>query len=99
MTIEIFLMLLTIFSTITSLFTEGVKKFLDSAGINYAANIIVLIGAALAGGIGTSAYYFINNVEWNAQNIFFIVIMIVANWLGATVGYDKITQAIQQIKK
>lgn len=98
MTVEIFLMLLTVFATVTSFLTEALKKLLDSVGSNYASNIVVLIAAAITGGVGTSVYYVINGTEWNATNIICIFVMIVANWLGATIGYDKITQAIQQYK-
>ncbi len=99
MTVQTFLMLLTVFSTVTSFVTEALKKLLDSVGIKYASNIVVLIGAALTGGIGTPVFYIISGTDWNFANITCIFIMIIANWLGATLGYDKVTQAIQQFKK
>ena len=98
MTVETFLILLTILSIITSLLTEGVKKFLDSLKVEYAANIVVLCVAVLVGGIGTSVFYIWNNFEWTSLNIICIFLMICANWLGAMLGYDKVMQALTQIK-
>ena len=99
MTVELFLILLTAFSTATSLATEAVKKLLDSAGKKYATDLIVLVVSALIGGGGTMAYYVIADSAWNATNILCIALMVVANWFGAMVGYDKVTQTIAQFKK
>lgn len=97
MTIQIFLILLAIFATMTSLLTEGVKKFLDEMNIKYASNIVVLAAAVLVGGIGTVLAYLMLGLPFTFVNIICIPLMIVANWLGAMVGYDKIKQAILQI--
>lgn len=98
MTVEMFLILLTILSVATSLCTEAIKKFLNEQKINYAANIVVLIVSVIVGGIGTVVFYMCNGIAWTAMNIICIVLMIIANWLGAMLGYDKIMQAIGQIK-
>lgn len=99
MTVEVFLILLTIFATITSLFTEGIKKWLDSLEVQYAANIIVLVASVLVGGAGMVIFYLIFDYAWTSLNIICIFLMVCANWLGAMVGYDKVTQAIMQLKK
>lgn len=98
MSVQIFLILLTIFAVITSLLTQGVKKFLDGVKVNYASNIVVLIIAVLVGVCGMLIYYTINGVPFIATNIIYILLMALANWLGAMLGYDKIKQAISQIK-
>lgn len=98
MTVEMFLILLTIFSVVTSLFTQAVKKVLDDMGEAYASNIVVLVVAVIVGGLGTAAYYLLAGYQWNACNITSIFLMMGANWLGAMVGYDKIKQAITQFK-
>ena len=97
MTIQIFLILLTLFSTLTSLLTEGVKNFLDGLNIKYASNIVVLAAAALVGGLGTIAAYLLAGLPFTMVNIICIPLMIVANWLGSMVGYDKVKQAILQL--
>lgn len=98
MTVELFLMLLTALSIVTSLCTEGVKKLLDAMKIKYASNIVVLFVAVIVGGVGTSIFYIWNNFEWTTLNIICMFLMMCANWLGAMIGYDKVTQAIEQIK-
>ena len=99
MTVETFLMLLAAFSVVTSLLTEAVKKFLDAADKKYASNIIVLIVSCLVGGLGISIYYILNGIAYTtAQNIICIFLMVIANWLVSMCGYDKVLQAIMQLK-
>lgn len=94
MTVELFLTLLVFFSTATSLATEAFKKLL---GDRVPYNILVLIIAMVVGCVGVSIYYVIYDIELNAINIIYIILMGIANWIGAMVGYDKIKQLISQI--
>lgn len=97
MTVTTFLILLTICATVTSLVSEGVKKFLDGMKVKYASNILVLI-VALIIGCGATALYYVNyQVPFTALNSVYLALMGVANWLGAMLGYDKVKQAIAQI--
>lgn len=98
MTINVFLMLLTAFSIMTSLFTEATKKLLDSLKISYASNIVVLISSVIVGGLGLVSYFLFTGIEFTATNVISIFLMMVANWLVAMVGYDKVKQAITQLK-
>lgn len=98
MTAETFLILLTAFSTVTSLAAEAVKKLLDKMELTYASNVIVLVVSSLVGGLGTIGYYILNNVEVTAANVACVVIMMIANWIGSMVGYDKVKQALTQFK-
>lgn len=98
MTISTFLMLLTAFSIITSLFTEAIKKLLDSLEVSYASNMVVLMTALLVGGIGMNSFYMMTGIEFTTTNCICIFLMAVANWLVAMVGYDKVKQAILQLK-
>lgn len=94
MTVEMFLTLLVFFSTATSLATEAFKKLL---GDRVPYNILVLIIAMVVGCAGVSIYYLIYDIELNTINIIYIILMGIANWIGAMVGYDKIKQLIGQI--
>lgn len=98
MTAETFLILLTAFSTVTSLAAEAVKKLLDKMELTYASNVIVLVVSSLVGGLGTIGYYILNNTEVTAANVACVVIMMIANWIGSMVGYDKVKQALTQFK-
>lgn len=97
MTVETFLILLTILSLITSLFTQGFKKLLDSLEVKYASNILVLVVAIVVGGAGTVVFYMWNDIAWTSLNIIIIFLMMCANWLGAMLGYDKVIQTIAQL--
>lgn len=97
MTVTVFLILLAVCAALTSILTEGAKKFLDELNISYAANILVLIIAMIVGCGATALYYVNYQVPFNALNSVYLALMGVANWLGAMVGYDKVKQAITQI--
>lgn len=98
MTFEIFLALLTAFSLFTGLFVEAVKMSFDALKINYASNIIALCVSALVGGLGTVLFIVWNDYGWTTQNIITVFLMVCANWLVAMLGYDKVVQAIKQLK-
>lgn len=97
MTVTVFLVLLTIYATATSIITEAVKKFLDGQKIAYASNVLVLAIALFVGCGGTAIYYVNYQVPFTALNSVYLAMMGVANWVGAMVGYDKVKQAILQI--
>ena len=97
MTATVFLIILAACAAVTSLVTEGIKKFLDEQSIAYASNVLVLIVAVIVG-CGTTVLYYINyQVPFTALNSVYLALMGIANWLGATLGYDKVRQTIAQI--
>ena len=97
MTVTSFLVLLTVFATITALVTEAVKKFLNEQKVKYASNIVVLIVALIVGCGGTAIYYVNFQIPFNALNSVYLALMGIANWIGSMVGYDKVKQAIAQL--
>ena len=97
MTITLFITLLTAFSTVTSLLTQGVKKILDEKKIAYASNMLVVIIACIVGIGGTAACYILTSVEFDIANTTCMVLMGLATSLGAMTGYDKIVQLIGQL--
>lgn len=99
MTLEAFIILLTVCAVITSLLTEAVKTFLDMTKVQYAANIVVLVVAMVVGCAGAMLYYWIFIIPINGLNCIMAVFLGLANWVGAMLGYDKVMQAIEQIKK
>ena len=97
MTVTVFLILLAVCAAATSLMVEGIKKFLDGMEMEYASNVIVL-AVALIVGCGATALYYVNySVPFTALNSVYLALMGIANWLGATLGYDKVRQTIMQI--
>lgn len=91
--------LLGIFSVITVFCTEGCKKILDEIKVLYSSNILALIVACIVGVGGTASYYIINSIEFNKVNIVFMIFMGFATAACSMFGYDKVTQAITQLKK
>ena len=98
MNVSLFITLLTSFSVVTSLCTEGIKKILNEKGVTYASNILASIVACIVGICGTGVYYIFSEMEFNAINITCMILMGLATWLCATVGYDKVIQTISQLK-
>lgn len=97
MTVTVFLIILTVCAAITSLLTEGIKKFLDEQNVTYASNVLVLIIAVIIGCGATALYYVNYQIPLTALNAVYLALMGIANWLGATLGYDKVRQTIAQI--
>ena len=98
MTLTLFTTLLTILAVVVSFITEAVKKFLDNAGVKYSSNVVVLIVALIVGAGGTALTYLFLGVAFTLPNVVCMVIMAVAVWVGAMVGYDKVLQMIEQLK-
>ena len=96
MTTTTFLMLLSSFSVLSGLVTEGIKKLIsDKANMSY--NVIALVVALVIGGVGSAVYYQLNAIPFNLDNIIYLVLMGLASGLCSMVGFDKIKQAIEQI--
>ena len=96
MTTTTFLMLLSSFSVLSGLVTEGIKKLIsDKANTSY--NVIALVVALVIGGVGSAVYYQLNAIPFNLDNIIYLVLMGLASGLCSMVGFDKIKQAIEQI--
>ncbi len=98
MTLTLFMALLVILAIAVSLFTEAVKKFLEGIKVKYSSNLVVLIVAVIVGAGGTALLYVLTDIPFTMPNIVCIVLMAIAVWVGAMVGYDKVLQMIEQVK-
>lgn len=99
MTVTMFIALLTMFATVTSICTEGVKKILNELNVAYASNLLASIIACVIGVGGTAVYYILFSMAFTPANIVCMILMGVATAFGAMVGYDKVVQAIEQMGK
>lgn len=98
MTTTTFLMLLSAFSVISSLVTEGIKKLAqDKAHLSY--NIVTLIVALIVGTCGCGIYYQLNNILFTLNNVICMILMGFASGLVSMTGFDKVKQAIEQLRK
>lgn len=98
MKFEIFLMLVLIVSVLTSLFVEGIKKLLDERGKKYYANTLAGIIAVVLSMLVGVGYVILVQATLNIQMAVYLIALILLSWLCAMVGYDKVMQAISQIR-
>lgn len=98
MTITLFITILTVGATLTSLLTEALKKWYENAHMEYSPNMIALVNALVIGIGGTSVCYMLLGIPWNVNNIICAVLMAVCMWIGSMIGYDKIIQLLNQLK-
>lgn len=96
MTTTMFLFLLSAFSVLSSLVTEGIKLFINDK-VNMPMNIIALIVALIVGAGGTAIYYQLSAISFSLNNIIYMILMGLASGLVSMVGFDKVKQAIIQI--
>ena len=98
MSIDTFLFLLMTVSVFTVLFTQGIKKLMDDLDIGYSSNIVAgAVSVALSMIVG-SAYPIVVETEINAKMAVMLIALVLLSWLSAMVGYDKVVQAIAQIR-
>jgi hypothetical protein len=98
MTLTLFMTLILILAVAVSLITEAVKKFLADTKIKYPVNALVLVVAVIVGVGGTAIAYIFMGIPFSPPNILCMVLMGIAVWVGAMVGYDKVLQMIEQVK-
>ena len=91
-----FLMLLSAFSIISSLITEGIKKLAQDKN-NLSYNIVALIVALIIGSCGCGIYYQLNHLPFTPNNIIYMVLMGLASSLVSMIGFDKVKQAMEQL--
>lgn len=96
MQVSLFLILLSFFSVLSGLITEGIKKLIDDKK-NFSYNVIALCVALVVGGLGCAIYYQLSAIPFTVNNIIYIVLMGLASGLCSMVGYDKIKQTVEQL--
>ena len=96
MTTTTFLTLLSAFTVLSGLTTEGIKNLIsDKSNMSY--NIIALIVSLIVGGIGCAIYYQLNAIPFDVNNVIYMILMGLASGLCSMVSYDKLKQCIEQI--
>ena len=98
MTIETFLMLLLAVSVFTGLFTEAVKIVMDGLGEKYCSNVLAGGVAVILSVLVSAAYVVLTETAYNNKMMVYLIALTLLSWLSAMVGYDKVIQAILQIR-
>lgn len=96
MTNTMFLILLSAFSVISGLVTEGIKNIITDK-VNLSYNIVALVTALIIGGGGTAIYYQLNTIPFTVNNIIYMLLMGLASGLTSMVGFDKVKQMVLQV--
>lgn len=96
MNTTMFLILLSAFSVISSLVTEGIKNIITDK-VNLSYNIVALVTALIIGGGGTAIYYQLNTIPFTVNNIIYMLLMGLASGLTSMVGFDKVKQMVLQV--
>lgn len=96
-TMEVFLMLLLVVSIFTSLAVEAVKKI---AGEKYNASSNIVAGIiAIVLGLAVGIFYCVMaQIAFTTQIVVVLIALVFLSWLCAMIGYDKVIQAINQVK-
>lgn len=99
MTTDIFLLGLMIVSTLTGFVTEAIKKIVSERKGEYRPNTIAGIVAAVLSACVGSGYMILTKTPFSGQILVYIVALVFMGWLGAMVGYDKITALFNKTNK
>lgn len=97
MTIEIFMMLLAVFSAITALVTEGIKNTFLIDAESFVYKITAIIVAVVIGIVGIFTYYILNSIGIDFRGVIFAILMGFASGLTSMVGYDSIHDVIKML--
>lgn len=95
---QVFLYTLMVVSTTTSLVTEAIKKLFNEFDVTYRANVltgVVAVTISFAFGV---AQVLVGKAQFTAAYVVSLVTFMLASWLCAMLGYDKVVQTISQFK-
>lgn len=98
MTLQVFLSGLLLVSILTGLVTEAIKTIFEEQKKKYYSNTIAGVVAVILAVLVDLGYTVLNGVVFNASWIVCLVALIGLSWLCAMVGYDKVIQALSQIR-
>ncbi len=97
-TYEIFLFELLFISILTGLFTEAVKGWLTERDVKYYANALAGYIAVILSILVSAGYVILTETAFNTKMAVCLIALMLLSWLCAMVGYDKVIQAILQVK-
>ena len=97
MTLELFITILVMSATATSVAVQIVKTILDKMGKTYDSVPIAVIIAIIVGVAEIFIYYGINTIPITIVTILYAICMGVANAVGATTSYDLVKKFINAL--
>lgn len=97
MTLELFITILVMSATATSIAVQIVKTILDKMGKTYDSVPVAVIIAMIVGVAEILIYYGINTIPITMVTILYAICMGVANAVGATTSYDLVKKFINAL--
>ena len=94
MTLAIFMTLVSILATISSLFSEAIKKTFN---IKNSTLLVLIVSLVIGWGGGAITYSFMKIPFNDVNNILCLFLLAPTIWLGATLGYDKVKEVLLKI--
>ena len=98
MNIDTFLFLMLAISVLTGLFTEAIKKALDGVGKKYSTNLLTGAVSVVLAVVIDVGYVVMTDAMLTDKMAVMLIALVLLSWLCAMVGYDKVMQAITQVK-
>lgn len=98
MSIEFLCFALLVVSILTNLTVQGIKSVLDKQGANYSANVMAAVTSVIISAAVSAAYLVWTETALNGKIAVELIALMYLSFLVATNGYDKVIQAIKQIK-
>ena len=92
---EILMSGLMIVSVLTTLTTQAIKSLMGDR--KYSSNVIAAIVSVVLSLFVSIGYMVFTETAFSAQLVVAIIALMYLSFLAATVGYDKVMQAIKQI--
>lgn len=98
MSMEFLFVALLAVSILTNLTVEGIKKILDKKSANYSLNVMAAITSVVLSVALSTGYLIWTETALNARITVELIALAYLSFLVSTNGYDKVIQAIKQIK-
>lgn len=97
MSLEMFLTLLLIVSVFTGLFTEAIKYFCGKHTFP-SNNIVAGVTSIVLSILVSAGYVILVEADLSMKMMVYLIALVLLSWLSAMVGYDKVIQAITQLR-
>lgn len=89
---------LLVVSVLTSLTVQGIKKVLEESKIQYSANVLAIVISAVLSMCVSGGYLIYEDKALTPKIFVEIIALIYLSFLSATVSFDKVKQALLQLK-
>lgn len=99
MSIEFLCFALLAVSILTNLTVQGIKNIKDKKAENYSANVMAAVTSVVLSVVLSAGYLIWTETAMNGKIAVELIALMYLSFLVATNGYDKVIQAIKQIKE